>query len=66
MKRNTKKIMDGLLNKEMNVVRVTKTEFELNNGDIFQHTFELDEEITIDEFQKLLDDSKNIMINHLW
>jgi len=44
------------------VVRVTKTEFELGNGDVYPHTFELDEDITIGEFQKLLDSSKELVL----
>ena len=36
------------------VVRVTKAEFELDNGDIYPHAFELDDDITVEEFQKLL------------
>ena len=47
------------------VIRVTKTEFELDNGDIFQHNFELEEEISIDEFQKLLDSSKELIMDLL-
>lgn len=47
------------------VVRVTKTEFELDNGDIYPHAFELDEDITVEEFQKILDSSKEMMINHI-
>lgn len=46
--------------KEYKVVRVTKTEFELSNGNIYPHAFELDDDITVDEFQKLLDSSKDI------
>lgn len=47
------------------VVRVTKTEFELDNGDIYPHVFELDEDITIEEFQKLLNESKSTVLNHI-
>lgn len=47
------------------VVRVTKTEFELNNGDIYPHAFDLDEDITVEEFQKLLDDSKEFILKHI-
>jgi hypothetical protein len=44
------------------VVRVTKTEFELVNGDVYPHTFELDEYITVEEFQKMLDSSKELVL----
>ena len=47
------------------VVRVTKTEFELDNGDIYPHVFELDDDITVEEFQKLLDESKDTVLNHI-
>ena len=51
--------------KKYNVVRVSKTEFELDNGDVYPHSFELDEEISVKEFQKFLDSSKGIMISLL-
>ena len=37
------------------VVRVTKEEFELDDGRIFPHVIELDEVPTIEEFQKIYD-----------
>jgi hypothetical protein len=37
------------------VVRVTKEEFELDDGRIFPHVIELDEVPTIQEFQKIYD-----------
>lgn len=42
------------------VVRVTKTEFELDNGQIFPHAVELDEVPTVEEFQKHYDRWWNI------
>jgi len=62
MKRNLIKMIED---KKYNVVRVSKTEFELDNGDVYPHSFELDEEISVKEFQKLLDSSKGIMISLL-
>ena len=47
------------------VIRVTKTEFELDNGDIYPHNFELEEDISVEEFQKLLDSSKELMVDLL-
>jgi hypothetical protein len=41
----------------MKVARVTETEFELEDGRIFQHIVELDEAPTVEEFQKYLDES---------
>jgi len=62
MKRNLLKMI-----KETNykVVRVTNTEFELDNGDIYPHNFELEEDITVEEFQKLLDSSKELIVDLL-
>lgn len=37
------------------VVRVTKEEFELDDGRIFPHVVELDEIPTVKEFQKIYD-----------
>jgi hypothetical protein len=65
MKKKLKTIMQELTNKKLTVVRVTKTEFELDNGDIYPHTFDFDEDISIDEFQLLLNESQSTMINHL-
>ena len=52
----------SLENKKYKVVEVTKTHFTLDNGDIYPHTFEMDEEISIEEFQKLLNNSKCLLI----
>ena len=42
--------------KHMKVIRVTKTEFEIEDGRIFQHVVELDSVPSIEEFQKYLDE----------
>ena len=62
MKNKLIKIMEE---KNMKVVRVDKTEYELENGDIYPHVFELDEDITVEEFQKLLHESKSMILNHI-
>ena len=62
MKRNILKMINETNYK---VVRVTKTEFELDNGDIYPHNFELEEDITVEEFQKLLDSSKELIVDLL-
>lgn len=49
-------------NKIHKVIRVAKTEFELDNGDIYPHDFDLTEDISIEEFQKLLDESKETIL----
>jgi hypothetical protein len=43
------------------VIRVTKTEFELDDGRIFPHPVELDEIPTIEEFQKIYDKSRKLV-----
>ena len=37
------------------VTRVTKTEFELDDGRVYQHPLELDEVPTKEEFQRIYD-----------
>lgn len=65
MKANKKKLIKKMENKVYIVVRVTKSEFELDNGDIYPHAFELDDDITVEEFQKILDASKDMVIDHI-
>jgi hypothetical protein len=57
-----KNIMDYLKNKTFKVVRVSKTEFELENGDIHPIPFEYDYEPTIEEFQMFIDNSKDLIL----
>ncbi|MBS8122122.1 hypothetical protein [Candidatus Vampirococcus lugosii] len=61
------KIMENLKKKSLNVVRVDKDEFELDNGDVYPIPFELDidEDISVWEFQKILDSSKEIILKIL-
>lgn len=59
---NTKK---ALQNMQLKVVEVTKTNYTLENGDVYEHTFDIDESITVDEFQILLDNAKNTIIETL-
>lgn len=61
------KIMENLKKKSLNVVRVDRDEFELDNGDIYPIPFELDvdEDISVEEFQKILDSSKEIILKIL-
>jgi len=53
--------------REMNlkVVEVTKDHYVLENGDIYEHTFEIDDNITVEEFQKLLDNAQSLLVNTL-
>ena len=50
---------------QLKVVEVTKTNYTLENGDVYEHTFDIDEDITVEEFQKLLDNAKNTIIETL-
>lgn len=59
---NTKKVLQNM---HLNVVEVTKTNYTLENGDVYEHTFDIDEDITVKEFQKLLDNAKNTIIETL-
>ena len=59
---NTKK---ALQNMQLKVVEVTKTNYTLENGDVYEHTFDIDEDITVEEFQKLLDNAKSTIIETL-
>ena len=38
------------------ITRVTKTEFEVDDGDIYPIPFDLDEVPTIEEFQRIYDE----------
>lgn len=64
---NTKinKIKKTLQSMQMKVVEVTKTNYTLENGDVYEHTFDIDESITVEEFQILLDNAKSTILNTL-
>lgn len=57
-----KKLFEIMKNKLFKVVRVDNNEFELDNGDVYPHNFDLDNDITVEEFQKLLDNSKELIL----
>ena len=48
---------------KMKVIRVTKTEFELDNGDIYPLPFELDETPTLKEFNEIYANSRVLVEN---
>jgi len=58
MKTKLKTILNNMENKNYKVVDVNSKEFKLDNGDVYPHNFDLDESITVEEFQTLLDKSK--------
>ena len=60
-----KRTSNMLKDKQFKVVRVSKTDFELDTGDIYPLPFVFDEELTIEEFQKILDNSKNLTVQML-
>lgn len=43
------------------VTEVTKTEYTLDNGDVYEHTFDIDDSITVEEFQTLLDNARSVV-----
>ena len=49
------------MEKKPMVVRVTKTEFELDDGRIFPHPVELDPVPSVEEFQKTYDRSRKLV-----
>lgn len=59
------KTINKLLSMQPKVINVTKTNYTLDNGDIFEHTFDIDENISVEEFQKLLDNAKMLIVNTL-
>lgn len=62
MKAKISKITRYLNNMNTKVVEVTKDHYTLDNGDVFEHTFDIDDGITCEEFQSLLDNAKNIIL----
>ena len=65
MKAKRNKMIETLNNMQPKVVEVTKTHYTLENGDAFEHTFDIDENITTKEFQKLLDNAKSVIVETL-
>ena len=62
---NTNDIMSKLKEKNLKVVAVTKHNYTLENGDVYEHTFDIDDDITVEEFQKMLDNAKTFMVDML-
>ena len=61
----TKTLMKKLRDRQFKVVRVSKTEFELGTGDVFPFPFDMEEELTVEEFQTILDNSKELVLQML-
>lgn len=59
------KVKKYIKSMQYKVVEVTKDHYALDNGDVYEHQFEIDENITVDEFQKLLDNAKETIMSTL-
>ena len=66
MKTN-KKIIETVMNKNIKVISIDSEnkEFTTDDGNTYPILFDIDEDITIDEFQIALDESKEVMIKLL-
>ena len=49
------------LNNNSKVIEVTKDYYKLDNGDVIEYQFKIDDDITVEDFQKLLDDARDIV-----
>ena len=65
MKNDLKHMIEGLNTSKYKVVSVTKDNYTLENGDVYEHTLELPDDITVEEFQKILDKAKESLKNTL-
>ena len=48
------------------VVAVTKDNYTLENGDVYEHTFEVPDDITVEAFQEMLDRAKETLKNTIY
>lgn len=65
MNRKINIIKKSLKEMRPKVIEVTKTNYTLDNGDVYEHTFDIDENITVEEFQALLDNARETIIDAL-
>lgn len=61
MNKQSQDLRDGVFK----VVKITKTEFILDNGDVYPNIFNTPENISLKDFQKILDDSKDMFVSLL-
>lgn len=59
------KVKKALQNMQMKVVEVTETNYTLENGDIYEHTFDIDSNMTVEKFQVLLDNARKTVLSTL-
>lgn len=65
MSKRKKDIMNYINEQNNKVVEVTKDSYTLENGDTFEHTFEITDTISVEEFQLILDNAKSTMLDML-
>lgn len=65
MKNDLKHMIEELNTSKYKVVAVTKDNYTLENGDVYEHTFELPDDITVEKFQEMLDKAKETLKNTL-
>ena len=58
MKNNFEEMVENLNTSKYKVVAVTKDNYTLENGDVYEHTFEIPDDTTVEEFQEILDRAK--------
>lgn len=59
------KVKKALQNMQMKVVEITETNYTLENGDIYEHTFDIDSNMTVEKFQVLLDNARETVLSTL-
>lgn len=57
--------MNKIKENKYKVVRLSDTEFELDNGDVYPLPFELEPDMTLEKFQEFINNSKEIMLTML-
>ena len=65
MKKKINNMIDNLNTSKYKVISVTKDNYTLENGDVYEHTLELPDDITVEEFQAMLDNAKETLKNTL-
>lgn len=62
---NINNVKEVIQNMQIKVVEVTETNYTLENGDVYEHTFDIDSSITVEEFQILLDNARETVLSTL-
>lgn len=63
--KNNKLLFQNIMNKNIKVVSIDikNKEFTTDDGNTYPILFDIDEDITIEDIQNAVDDSKKIMLN---